>query len=225
MPRLIFTVEDAGSRNGTFVNGERVERRALEHGDRVRLGQRLELEYREDDAGTQGRGDDRGRRASGSSRNDDDDRDEAPAWADSDADVAVDVDASRAGDAKRRRGGGAGWLRERRFLLLPADGDQPATPIRSAVTTVGRDANAGVRLEDDSVSRMHARLDRDGGALRVTDLKSRNGVHVNDERVLRERLEHGDRVRFGDVEMELVATSGWAWGRIAALSVAVLAVI
>ncbi len=30
---------DAGSTNGTFVNGERVERRALRPGDRVRLGQ------------------------------------------------------------------------------------------------------------------------------------------------------------------------------------------
>lgn len=33
-----YYVEDAGSRNGVFVNGERVERRKLEHSDRIEFG-------------------------------------------------------------------------------------------------------------------------------------------------------------------------------------------
>ena len=38
-------VEDLKSTNGTFVNGERVERSALKAGDRVRIG-RVELTVR-----------------------------------------------------------------------------------------------------------------------------------------------------------------------------------
>lgn len=39
-------VEDLDSTNGTFVNGERVKRARLAHGDRVRVG-RVELEVAE----------------------------------------------------------------------------------------------------------------------------------------------------------------------------------
>jgi serine phosphatase RsbU (regulator of sigma subunit) len=39
-----FYVEDAGSRNGVFLNGERVQRRKLEHSDRIELG--VEQSYR-----------------------------------------------------------------------------------------------------------------------------------------------------------------------------------
>ena len=36
-------VEDEGSLNGTFVNGERVEQRLLEEGDRIQIGPHLLL--------------------------------------------------------------------------------------------------------------------------------------------------------------------------------------
>jgi diguanylate cyclase (GGDEF)-like protein len=39
-----FAVEDLGSTNGTFVNGESVERRLLDGGDRIRVG-RLHVEF------------------------------------------------------------------------------------------------------------------------------------------------------------------------------------
>jgi two-component system, NtrC family, response regulator GlrR len=35
---LRFLLRDKGSRYGTFVNGEQVTERPLEHGDRIRLG-------------------------------------------------------------------------------------------------------------------------------------------------------------------------------------------
>jgi pSer/pThr/pTyr-binding forkhead associated (FHA) protein len=44
-PRGAQVVDD-GSRNGTFVNGERVTRRALAHGDLIRVG-RTSLRYLE----------------------------------------------------------------------------------------------------------------------------------------------------------------------------------
>jgi pSer/pThr/pTyr-binding forkhead associated (FHA) protein len=33
-----ITIKDLGSRNGTFVNGDRIESQALAHGDTIRLG-------------------------------------------------------------------------------------------------------------------------------------------------------------------------------------------
>ena len=35
---FIYTIEDCGSTNGTFVNDERIERRDLKHDDVIRLG-------------------------------------------------------------------------------------------------------------------------------------------------------------------------------------------
>ncbi|MCK9532036.1 MAG: FHA domain-containing protein [Gammaproteobacteria bacterium] len=42
----VVQLEDAGSTNGTLVNGERIQRRRLHHGDIIRLGQH-ELVYEE----------------------------------------------------------------------------------------------------------------------------------------------------------------------------------
>src|SRR6476661_1988148 len=40
-----FHLEDMGSRNGTFVNDMRVQRRLLVIGDRIRLGSGVEFEF------------------------------------------------------------------------------------------------------------------------------------------------------------------------------------
>lgn len=65
--------------------------------------------------------------------------------------------------------------------------------------TVGRGAEADLRLQDPEVSRLHAVLERIAGTWTVWDEgMSRNGTFVNDERVLgRRRLHDGDRVRMG----------------------------
>src|SRR5690606_33260368 len=53
-------------------------------------------------------------------------------------------------------------------------------------------------LSSEAVSRQHAQVDVRAGALSITDLRSRNGVHVNGERCSRGRLSAGDVVRLGD---------------------------
>ncbi len=45
-----YLLEDLGSKNGTFVNGTRIERRLLAYGDRIRLGPRSLLEFNAFDA-------------------------------------------------------------------------------------------------------------------------------------------------------------------------------
>src|SRR5690349_14690479 len=40
-----FEVLDAGSKNGTYVNGTRVERRLLAYGDKIRVGPHIVLDF------------------------------------------------------------------------------------------------------------------------------------------------------------------------------------
>jgi pSer/pThr/pTyr-binding forkhead associated (FHA) protein len=66
--------------------------------------------------------------------------------------------------------------------------------------TVGRSTSTDICLHwDTEVSRLHAELERIGGDWTVSDDGlSRNGTHVNGERVVgRRRLHDGDAVRFG----------------------------
>lgn len=64
--------------------------------------------------------------------------------------------------------------------------------------TVGRGAEADFLLDDDGISRLHARvlLGADG-RIKVKDLKSTNGTFVNDRRVEVHNLEDGDNIRLG----------------------------
>ena len=49
--------------------------------------------------------------------------------------------------------------------------------------TVGRDPSADISVSDQSVSRKHAKLNRENGKVRLTDLGSSNGTLVNDKKV------------------------------------------
>ena len=65
--------------------------------------------------------------------------------------------------------------------------------------TIGRGDGMDVVVADPQVSRVHARLERDGDEWAVVDLgMSRNGTFVNGRRVLvRSRLADNDRLRLG----------------------------
>src|SRR5438477_9067569 len=78
---------------------------------------------------------------------------------------------------------------------------KPGPPIRLASSTVvGRAPGCDVRLENQSVSRRHARIFRDGESGYVLlDLGSRNGTTVQNETVTRRRLADGDRIGMGTV--------------------------
>jgi hypothetical protein len=66
------------------------------------------------------------------------------------------------------------------------------------VTTVGRGQGVDVRLNDPSVSRLHAEIVRRGPYIYVVDRGlSRNGTRVNGRPVARRVLEDGDVVSFG----------------------------
>ena len=68
--------------------------------------------------------------------------------------------------------------------------------------TIGRGTQADVRIEDPSLSRLHARVTRDvrDGTLRVEDLGSTNGVVINGVQQHAATLKANDRVTFGFAE-------------------------
>lgn len=71
-------------------------------------------------------------------------------------------------------------------------------PLRNEVTTVGRGLGVDVRLDDPSVSRLHAEIVRRGLYYYVTDLGlSHNGTRVNGRPIARRVLDDGDVLTFG----------------------------
>jgi two-component system, NtrC family, response regulator AtoC len=81
-----------------------------------------------------------------------------------------------------------------------------------AEVLVGRSSEATVHVDDVKASREHARFERRGGALALVDLGSRNGTHLNGQRVqgTTRPLRSGDVVRIGGVEILVAETAGLA---------------
>ena len=64
-------------------------------------------------------------------------------------------------------------------------------------TVIGRATDATIRLEDDGMSRRHARIVQVDGDVWVEDLKSANGTLVNGQRIQRNQLQDGDKIQMG----------------------------
>ncbi len=68
--------------------------------------------------------------------------------------------------------------------------------------TVGRAPDCDVRLDEDGISRRHARFGRrEDGVVYVQDLESKNGTYVNGERVETYVLRDGDKIQVGHISI------------------------
>jgi pSer/pThr/pTyr-binding forkhead associated (FHA) protein len=63
--------------------------------------------------------------------------------------------------------------------------------------TIGREEGNMLRLNDERVSRFHAKVQQDSGDIILTDLESTNGTRVNNNVIQIRRLRHGDRICVG----------------------------
>ncbi len=81
-------------------------------------------------------------------------------------------------------------------------GEFPLRPNREIM--VGRGSEFDMVLDEDMVSRRHAKIATYHGQIVLQDLKSTNGTFVNGERVTVARLQVGDKVLVGTSIMELV---------------------
>ena len=67
---------------------------------------------------------------------------------------------------------------------------------------LGRKLEAPVHVNDVKASREHAKLIAEGPRFHLVDLNSTNGTYLNDKRVSRALLSHGDQVRIGRTVFE-----------------------
>jgi pSer/pThr/pTyr-binding forkhead associated (FHA) protein len=69
---------------------------------------------------------------------------------------------------------------------------------------IGRAEGAGIRLEDQAVSKQHAAIEMVGNDHILQDLGSANGTFVNGARVTRHLMRHGDLVEILDFQLRYV---------------------
>ena len=67
----------------------------------------------------------------------------------------------------------------------------------SIPVTIGREEGNSLRLNDERVSRFHAKVQSEDGDFIITDLDSTNGTRVNGSPVQIRRLKPGDQISLG----------------------------
>jgi pSer/pThr/pTyr-binding forkhead associated (FHA) protein len=107
---------------------------------------------------------------------------------------------------------------EPRIWLTGRGGEPRSFPLPEGATTVGRDPEAGISLDDEAVSWHHLEIESRGGVLMATDLDSRNGTALNGEPLDRpRRLRDGDTLIVGSQRLEVsIAPAGAAGETVAA---------
>lgn len=68
---------------------------------------------------------------------------------------------------------------------------------------IGKLTSSHVRIDDDSVSRMHAVVEVGPSGVVILDLGSASGTFVNGEKITKQSLKTGDRVQLGDVTVQV----------------------
>ena len=91
------------------------------------------------------------------------------------------------------------------LILEIVEGDDAGrqTPLEGSLE-IGREASAGLAIDDEQASRLHARVTAQGDHALVEDLGSTNGTYLNGQPVEGQRtLRPGDRLRVGLTIFEL----------------------
>ena len=90
---------------------------------------------------------------------------------------------------------GTGVLR----LHGPVEGIEDYFVLARPVTTIGRHPNNSLSIPRKTVSRFHARIERDGSSYFIEDMGSSNGTQVNGVTVRRLPIKNEDVLTFGDL--------------------------
>lgn len=86
-----------------------------------------------------------------------------------------------------------------RAVLMRMDGINAGQikPIENLPFTIGRHPSNALTVDDDSISRFHARIVREEGRYYLEDLGSRNGTYHQGQQIERAELGEDDWVQFG----------------------------
>jgi pSer/pThr/pTyr-binding forkhead associated (FHA) protein len=90
-------------------------------------------------------------------------------------------------------------------VLIVRSGPQAGTrfALTGDVTRLGRHPESEIMLDDITVSRRHAVIERTAEGYVVADAGSLNGTYVNQERIDRAVLHHGDELQVGKFRLVL----------------------
>ncbi len=90
-----------------------------------------------------------------------------------------------------------------KLVIQDVNGTPVSFPLDGGETLIGRMDSSHLVLEDPAVSRLHAKIVRDGdGTDVIVDLESRLGTRVNGVRVQRQRLRDGDIIEIASRRLE-----------------------
>lgn len=79
-------------------------------------------------------------------------------------------------------------------------------PLEADEILIGRHISADIRIPDPSVSRYHAVMTVSGGIWTITDLGTKSGIYINEQRVQHSKLLPGDRIRLGNTTLYMEKT-------------------
>lgn len=209
-------LEDLGSANGTFVNGQRISDAViLRSGDKIRFDVE-EYEYQVvGDATTHENVQATIIRKVEPVDVDIDGSDmrERPAWIDPEKQAAggpktefIDAAAMREMVQLDEQGGQDIADVVDSPMLLVSSGAKSGQRFNLRTVgdkgewTIGCDDDRDIVIADQGISGIHAKLARDGKRWKLTDSMSANGTFVNGRRSNMSYLNNGDRIRFGPVD-------------------------
>lgn len=89
--------------------------------------------------------------------------------------------------------------------VLP-DGEQKEFELGRKAITIGRGADADVRLGDKLASRIHCGISCQDGSYYIRDFDARNGTFVNGRSIEVCQINPGDRIQVGDTVITVEAS-------------------
>ena len=89
------------------------------------------------------------------------------------------------------------------LVLLKKKGLHKFFPLPSSVTVIGRRHSCDLCIPLMSVSKRHCQLNYDEGVLKIRDLGSRNGIHLNGKRIDEAVIQAGDSIQIGPLTFVL----------------------
>jgi hypothetical protein len=87
-------------------------------------------------------------------------------------------------------------------LIVMSGNEKAEHRITKNEVIVGRDGDIAIRDENGFVSSKHFKLMRRDGDFWIKDFDSTNGTEVNDKFITEQKLEDGDMIRIGEIELK-----------------------
>ena len=99
--------------------------------------------------------------------------------------------------------------RDRAYLIVLAGSDVGKMfKLDEGETVIGRSHRADIRLDDDSISRMHVKLHLNGTNVGIDDLGSSNGTWLGDQALPQFAIAQGQEFRCGNTRIKVTQVVG-----------------